>query len=94
MLGSGTAEEGRFWRGVGAHAARSMTEAKAAVRSMALLQDRVRRVRYEECQALPLPHSRGERMAVKFRTTGCMASIVLSVVLTVVLNLLLRGCTT
>jgi hypothetical protein len=33
-------------------------------------------------------------MAVKFRTTGCMASIVLSVVLTVVLNLLLRGCTT
>lgn len=33
-------------------------------------------------------------MAVKFRTTGCMASIVLSVVLTVVLNLLLRGCST
>jgi hypothetical protein len=33
-------------------------------------------------------------MAVKFRTTGCMASIVLSIVLTVVLNLLLRGCST
>ena len=33
-------------------------------------------------------------MAVKFRTTGCMASIVLSVVLTVVLNLLLRACST
>ena len=33
-------------------------------------------------------------MAVKFRSTGCMMSIVLSVVLTVVLNLLLRGCST
>jgi hypothetical protein len=33
-------------------------------------------------------------MAVKFRTTGCMASIVLSILLTVVLNLLLRGCST
>ncbi len=33
-------------------------------------------------------------MAVKFRSTGCMASIVLSVVLTVVLNLALRGCST
>lgn len=29
---------------------------------------------------------------VKFRTSGCLASIVLSVVLTVVLNLMLRGC--
>jgi hypothetical protein len=33
-------------------------------------------------------------MAVKFRSTGCMMSIVLSVVLTVVLNLLLRACST
>ncbi len=33
-------------------------------------------------------------MAVKFRSTGCMASIVLSIVLTVVLNLLLRACST
>jgi hypothetical protein len=33
-------------------------------------------------------------MPVKFRTTGCMASIVLSIVLTVVLNLLLRACST
>jgi len=32
-------------------------------------------------------------MAVQFRTTGCLASIVLSIVLTIVLNLLLRGCT-
>lgn len=31
-------------------------------------------------------------MAVKIRTSGCLASIVLSVVLTVVLNLALRGC--
>lgn len=31
-------------------------------------------------------------MAVRIRTTGCLASIVLSVVLTVVLNLLLRAC--
>ena len=33
-------------------------------------------------------------MAVRFRSTGCLASIVLSVVLTVVLNVLLRGCST
>ena len=31
-------------------------------------------------------------MAVKFRMTGCLASIVLSVILTIVLNLVLRGC--
>ena len=31
-------------------------------------------------------------MPIRFRTSGCMASIVLSVVLTVVLNLLLRSC--
>lgn len=31
-------------------------------------------------------------MAVRFRATGCLASIVLSVVLTIVLNLLLRAC--
>lgn len=31
-------------------------------------------------------------MAVKIRTTGCVASIVLSIVLTVVLNLALRAC--
>jgi len=31
-------------------------------------------------------------MAVRFRTSGCLYSIVLSIVLTVVLNLLLRGC--
>ena len=31
-------------------------------------------------------------MPVKFRTTGCLASIVISVLLTVALNLLLRGC--
>lgn len=29
----------------------------------------------------------------RIRTTGCLASIVISVVLTVALNLLLRGCT-
>jgi hypothetical protein len=33
-------------------------------------------------------------MAVRFRSTGCLASIVLSVVLTIVLNVLLRGCST
>lgn len=33
-------------------------------------------------------------MAVRFRTTGCLASIVLSVVLTIVLNVLLRACST
>lgn len=33
-------------------------------------------------------------MAVRFRSTGCLASIVLSVVLTVVLNVLLRACST
>jgi len=31
-------------------------------------------------------------MPVKFRTAGCMTSIVASIVLTVVLNLLLRAC--
>ncbi len=31
-------------------------------------------------------------MAVRFRTTGCLASIVISVVLTIVLNLLLYAC--
>jgi len=31
-------------------------------------------------------------MAVQFRTTGCLTSIILSIILTVVLNLLLRGC--
>ncbi len=31
-------------------------------------------------------------MAVRFRTGGCLASIVLSVVLTIVLNVLLRAC--
>jgi hypothetical protein len=29
---------------------------------------------------------------VRFRSSGCIASIIISVVLTVVLNLLLRGC--
>lgn len=29
---------------------------------------------------------------IRFRTGGCLASIVLSVVLTVVLNVLLRAC--
>jgi hypothetical protein len=33
------------------------------------------------------------RMAVQFRTAGCLTSIILSIILTVVLNLLLRGCT-
>jgi hypothetical protein len=33
-------------------------------------------------------------MAVRFRSTGCLASIVLSVVLTIVLNVVLRGCST
>lgn len=31
-------------------------------------------------------------MPVKFRTPGCIGSIVLSIVLTVVLNLALRAC--
>jgi hypothetical protein len=31
-------------------------------------------------------------MAVKIRSSGCIASIVLSIVLTVVLNLVLRAC--
>ena len=31
-------------------------------------------------------------MPVKFRTSGCAFSIVLSIVATVVLNLLLRSC--
>ena len=31
-------------------------------------------------------------MAVKFRTSGCVTSIVLSVVLTIVLNLVFRAC--
>ena len=31
-------------------------------------------------------------MAIQFRTTGCLLSIILSVVLTIVLNLMLRGC--
>lgn len=32
-------------------------------------------------------------MAVQFRSSGCLWSIVVSVVLTVILNLALRGCT-
>ncbi|MDB4949077.1 MAG: hypothetical protein JWM27_1726 [Gemmatimonadetes bacterium] len=31
-------------------------------------------------------------MAVRFRSSGCLMSVVLSVVLTIVLNLALRGC--
>ena len=31
-------------------------------------------------------------MAVKIRTTGCLASIVISVLLTIALNVLLRAC--
>lgn len=31
-------------------------------------------------------------MAMQFRTSGCLYSIILSIVLTVVLNLALRGC--
>lgn len=31
-------------------------------------------------------------MAMRFRTSGCLYSIILSIVLTVVLNLALRGC--
>jgi hypothetical protein len=31
-------------------------------------------------------------MAVRFRTSGCLFSIIASIVLTVVLNLLLRSC--
>ena len=34
----------------------------------------------------------GPSMPVKFRTTGCLFSIIASVVLTVALNLLLRAC--
>jgi hypothetical protein len=33
-------------------------------------------------------------MAMRFQTTGCLASIVLSIALTVLLNLMLRGCRT
>jgi len=32
------------------------------------------------------------RMAVQFRTMGCMWSIILSIVLTLIVNLALRGC--
>jgi hypothetical protein len=31
-------------------------------------------------------------MAIRFRSSGCLFSILASVVLTVVLNLMLRGC--
>ena len=31
-------------------------------------------------------------MPVRFRTSGCLISIIVSVVLTVALNLMLRGC--
>lgn len=31
-------------------------------------------------------------MAVQFRTTACVTSIIFSIVLTVLLNLLIRGC--
>lgn len=31
-------------------------------------------------------------MPVRFKTSGCLASIVLSILLTVVLNLVLRAC--
>lgn len=31
-------------------------------------------------------------MPIRFRSSGCIASIILSVVLTVVLNLALRAC--
>jgi hypothetical protein len=32
------------------------------------------------------------RVPVRFRTSGCLYSIIASVVLTIVLNLLLRAC--
>jgi hypothetical protein len=32
------------------------------------------------------------RMPVRFRTSGCLWSIVASIALTIILNLLLRGC--
>jgi hypothetical protein len=31
-------------------------------------------------------------MAVRFRMSGCLFSIIASIVLTILLNLLLRGC--
>jgi hypothetical protein len=31
-------------------------------------------------------------MAVRFRTSGCLVSIIASIALTILLNLLLRGC--
>jgi hypothetical protein len=31
-------------------------------------------------------------MAIRFRSSGCLFSILASVILTVVLNLMLRGC--
>ena len=31
-------------------------------------------------------------MAIRFRTSGCLFSIIASIVLTILLNLMLRGC--
>jgi hypothetical protein len=31
-------------------------------------------------------------MAIRFRTSGCLFSIIASVVLTILLNLMIRGC--
>jgi hypothetical protein len=31
-------------------------------------------------------------MPIRFRTSGCLFSIIASIVLTIVLNLMLRGC--
>ena len=38
------------------------------------------------------PPQPGPRMAIRFRTSGCLFSIIASVVLTILLNLMLRGC--
>lgn len=49
---------------------------------------------YGACEAgAAEPVSRQSAMAVRFRSSGCLWSIVMSVVLTVILNLALRGCT-
>jgi hypothetical protein len=48
--------------------------------------------RYAPCEGARPDLYRSERMAVQFRTSGCLYSIIVSIVLTVLLNLAIHSC--
>jgi hypothetical protein len=50
------------------------------------------RPRDRQSRKSPIPAQPGALMPLRFRASGCLASILASVVLTVLLNVLLRAC--